>query len=110
MRPAIKPGDGTEYWEYVLLYVDDALAISMNPENILRNEIGKYWTMKTNSIGPPKVYLGNKISKILLENGVSAYAFESSQYIQSTVSNVEEYLQKTGEKLPNKVSNPFPAN
>ena len=83
-----------------MLYVDDARVISMNAEDILRNEIGKYWTMKKDSIGPPKVYLGNKISNVLLENGAMAWEFSSSHYVQSAVSNVEEYLQKTGEKLP----------
>ena len=77
MQPEIKPGDGTKYSEYVLLYVDDALIISINAEDILRNKIGKYWTMKKDSIGPPKVYLGNKISKVLLENGISEWAFSS---------------------------------
>lgn len=110
MQPATKPGDSTEYWEYVLLYVDDALTISMNAEDILRNEIGKYWTMKKDSIGLPKVYLGNKITKLLLENGALAYAFSSSQYIQLAVSNVEEYLKKTGEKLPSQTSTQFPPN
>jgi hypothetical protein len=28
--------DGTPYWEYVLLYVDDALCISCDAENVLR--------------------------------------------------------------------------
>ena len=57
MRPAIKD-DGTEYWEYVLLYCDDALVISENGREILENEIGKYFTMKPGSIGPPTLYLG----------------------------------------------------
>ena len=57
MRPAIK-ADGTEYWEYVLLYCDDALVISENGREILENEIGKYFTMKPSSIGPPTLYLG----------------------------------------------------
>ena len=60
MRPAQKD-DGSEYWEYVLLYVDDALCISMNSENFLRNEIGKYFFIKPKSVGPPEIYLGNKI-------------------------------------------------
>ena len=45
MRPAIK-SDGNEYYEYVLLYIDDALVISENAESILRNEIGKYFELK----------------------------------------------------------------
>ena len=107
MRPAVKASDGTEYWEYVLLYVDDALCISMNPEDILNKEIGKYWTMKKNSVGPPDIYLGNKISKVTLENGVTAWAFSSSQYVQSAVRNVEAHLSKIGGKLPTRAATPF---
>ena len=42
MRDATKP-DGVEYFEYVLLYVDDCLVISHKPEAILREEIGSYF-------------------------------------------------------------------
>ena len=75
MRAAVKPTDGTSYWEYVLLYVDDALSVSHNPREVLEKEIGKYWTLKPDSIGAPKLYLGNKVSKVNLENGVSAWSF-----------------------------------
>ena len=40
MRAATKP-DGVEYFEYVLLYVDDCLVISHKPVEILREEIGR---------------------------------------------------------------------
>ena len=40
MRPAIK-SDGTKCYDYVLLYVDDALVVSENAESILRNECGE---------------------------------------------------------------------
>ena len=75
MRAAVKPTDGTSYWEYVLLYVDDALSVSHNPREVLEKEIGKYWTLKPDSIGASKLYLGNKVSKVNLENGVSAWSF-----------------------------------
>jgi hypothetical protein len=39
MRPA-KQSDGTSCYEYILLYVDDALAIGVNAEKMLREEIG----------------------------------------------------------------------
>ena len=38
MRPAIK-SDGNTYYEYILLYVDDALVVSENAESILRNKL-----------------------------------------------------------------------
>ena len=77
MRPA-KKDLGEEYWEYVLLYVDDALCVSMNGEHVLENEIDKYFYIKEGSVGPPTIYLGNKVSKVTLENGVKAWAFSSS--------------------------------
>ena len=66
MRKAVNPSDSNEYWEYVLLYVDDALCISHHPREVLEKEIGKYCIMKDKSIGPPNIYLGNKVSKVEL--------------------------------------------
>ena len=45
-----KRADNTDYWEYVLLYVDDCICISTNPEIIIRDEIGKYFLMKAGPI------------------------------------------------------------
>ena len=36
--------DGSEYYEYILLYTDDAIVVSENAEHTLRNKLGKYWT------------------------------------------------------------------
>ena len=106
MRPAQK-ADGSKYWEYVLLYVDDALVISDNAKHILENEIGKYFIMKPGSIGPPKIYLGGHMRKITLENNVKAWGFSSSQYCQAAVKNVEDYLAKTNKKLPLRALTPI---
>ena len=94
MRPAIK-NDGNTYYEYILLYIDDALVVSENAESILRNEIGRYFHLKEESIGPPTIYLGGRVRKVQLENGVWAWRFSSSQYVQSAVKNVEEYIGKS---------------
>ena len=42
MRPDTQK-DGTEVYEYVLLYTDDFLVVSENTESILKNEIGRYF-------------------------------------------------------------------
>ena len=110
MRKAVKPSDGTEYWEYVLLYVDDALAISHCPKEVFEKKIGKYWIMKPTSIGQPKLYLGNKVSEVTLENGVTAWSFSSSQYVQSAIANVERYLKNKNETLHRKASAPYSTN
>ena len=69
MQPA-KHSDGREYYEYVLLNTDDTMVISKNAESVLRNELGKYFELKEESIGPPKLYLGGHVSKVELDNGV----------------------------------------
>ena len=47
--------DGMKYYKYVLLYVDDCLIISDKAEYILRKEIGIYFELKEESIGPPSL-------------------------------------------------------
>ena len=106
MRPKVK-SNGEEYYEYVLLYCDDTLVISEDGETVLRNEIGRYFELKEESIGPPKIYLGGKVCQVTLENGVNAWAFGSSQYVQDAVNNVEQHLAKLGLVLPVRARTPF---
>ena len=57
MRPA-KRSDGSEYYEYILLYTDYALVVSENTVQVLQTKLGRYWTLKEESIGLAKIYLG----------------------------------------------------
>lgn len=96
MRKAITE-EGVEYWEYILLYVDDCLCISHKGEDVLRNDICKHFILKKSSIGPPDIYLGRKIRKSTIETTegpINAWSFSSSQYVKEAVSNVESYLKK----------------
>ena len=79
-RPATK-SDGTEYYQYVLLYTDDILCIMEEPEHFLREEFGKRFVLKEKSIGSPTQYLGNKVSEVSLENGTKCWSFSSSRYL-----------------------------
>ncbi len=99
-RPATK-ADGTEYNEFVLLYVDDILAVSERAEEVVRYEIGRHWDLKQSSIEKPSHYLGGRCREVTLDNGTKCWAFGSSQYVQEAVKNVEEYLMKRGSQLPN---------
>jgi hypothetical protein len=103
----ITRADGSKVWEYVLLYVDDCLIISDRAEATLLNEIGKFFELKEESIGPPDIYLGGKVRQIELSNGVKAWAFGSAQYVKSAVSNVKDYLAKKGRSLPAKAKTPL---
>ena len=109
MRPAIR-SDGNTYYEYILLYVDNALVVSENAESILWNKLRRYFHLKEESIGPPTVYLGGRVCKVQLENGVWAWSFSSSQYVQSAVKNVEEFIgrpENTHLKIPSKAETPL---
>ena len=108
MRKAVK-GTGERYYEYVLLYVDDCLCISEHPKEAIE-KIDKYFPMKPGSIAPPALYLGAKISKVQLPNGVTAWAQSTSQYVQEAIKNVEEHLARKGMKLFKGASSPILAN
>ena len=55
-------------------------------------ELDKYLPLNPSSTVPPNIYLGGKISKVVLPNDVEAYAFSSSQYPQESVKDIEDHL------------------
>ena len=73
-----KRKNGEEYHEYVLLYTDDCLVISERADSVLRDEIGKYFELKQESIGKPSQYLGGKLREVEPENGTSCWDFGST--------------------------------
>ena len=92
--------DSTDYYQYLLLYNNDILAIMKNPEDIIRQELGRIFFVKPNSIRPPTQYLGNRVSYATIENGQSASSFSSSQYVQDDVKNVINKLAQEERTLP----------
>ena len=61
-------------------------------------------------MGTPTLYLGNKVSKVELQNGVSAWSFSSSQYVQAAVTNVEDRLKDNGLSFSTKCNSPIVRN
>ncbi len=61
LRAASKD-DGEQFYEYVLMYVDDILAISCDPKAILE-EVQKTFKLKNDRIEPPEFYLGAKLQE-----------------------------------------------
>ena len=57
------PNDGSEYYAYILLYVDDILCIHPYAEIIL-TKVDKYFKLKTDSVDEPDMYLGSKVPPI----------------------------------------------
>ena len=110
LKAKTRPEDGFQYYSYVLIYVDDILIISHEAMEDLSN-IDYYFKMKPSSIGDPDIYLGSKIRKITMNNGVEARLMSPTKYVQEAVRNAERFLEKQyGKKLPKRVSAPFPSN
>jgi len=108
MKPVVRPEDGVKYYAYILLYVDDCLCIHHDAVAALQ-ELDKYFQMKPGSIGDPDIYLGTKLRKVILDNGVYAWGASPSKYVQDAVANVEQYLalHYHGRSLKNKFSGPW---
>jgi hypothetical protein len=96
-----------EYYEYLLLYVNDVLVISECAEQVLRLEIGQHFVLHKDLIGKPSNYLGGNLQEVTPENSAMVWAFGSCQYVQLAVKNVEEHFQAKEEKLPYKAPTPL---
>ena len=110
-KAQVRPDDGFEYYEYVLIYVDDRLAISHDAMAALYR-MDKLFMMNKGYIGDPDIYLGAKMRKVQMDNGVFAWGMIPAKYVQEAVRNVEEHLTKEygGRKLPKRATAPWPSN
>ena len=64
-------GKGRDYYEYVLIYVDDVLAIPHEP-NVIMNALTKLYWLKEPPAAP-KWYLGANIGKYEFADGGKAW-------------------------------------
>jgi hypothetical protein len=102
------PDNGFKYYAYVLICVDDILAIC-HDSFFEQSKIDYFIKIKKGSIGDLDIYLGLKICKVMMANGVEAWMISPTKYVEEAVKNVETYLQKEyGKKFPKRVSGPLP--
>ena len=93
LKASVKP-DGTEYYSYILNYVDDIMVIDHDPMPILE-DINRFMLLKPDSVGDPDIYLGAKLKLVQLENNVWCWTLSPSKYIQESVRNCENHLKIT---------------
>ena len=60
LRPGVRL-EGTEYYEYILMYMDNILAISVDAMKILKILEGNTVQYNNNKIASPDMYLGSKL-------------------------------------------------
>ena len=99
MRATIRP-DGTEYYKYVLCYVDDVLAISCNPMRNIEG-IKNMLKLKYDKSDPADIYLGAFLEQFETQGGTKCWSMSSEQYAKAEVTNPESTLSKKDTRLPN---------
>jgi hypothetical protein len=102
-----RPDDGFEYYAYMLLYVDDVLCIHHDAMAQIAR-LDKYFQMKK-PYGDVDMYLGSKVRKCTMPNGVEAWGLSPAKYIKASVDNVKQYLAPLGLSLPKRAPTPFPS-
>jgi hypothetical protein len=108
-RPAQR-ADGSRYYEYILVYTDDILAISTNPRSLL-TYIDQHFTLKPGSISKPTQYLGTTISEFRLDDDPTKvrWALTAENYLKEAIKNVQNWLEQRGKSLKNKATTVLPS-
>lgn len=107
IRPAVK-ADGFEYYEMVLVYVDDIFAISHLPQKTLE-QIQEEFKFKNDEIAPPDMYLGSKLENKHF-NGTKCWTMSSAKYVNAAIENVENKLKEQDKQLPKRADTPMVSN
>jgi hypothetical protein len=106
--PAIKD-NGLEYYEYILVYVDDILAI-LHAQRAIMETVRKQYRLKEEPT-PPKVYLGATIKPWSIPNETKpVWSMNSSSYLKEALHVFEIELAKAGKTLKGKPATPMQAN
>ena len=86
-KARIKP-DGTRFYAYLIIYVDDVLCVDINPHTTIE-QIGSTYRVKEGSNKFPDMYLGMDVRKWEMQdlqgNLISTYALGTKSYIKGDV-------------------------
>ena len=113
LKAETKP-DVTEYYAYVLVYVDDVLHLHHDPDTFM-NRLAEVYRLEDGSVGEPDRYIGANIEMVQVYDGSVAWSMTNREYITNALQNLEYTLardcaqplnifgKKAGER-------PFPSN
>jgi len=107
MRPAVKL-NGEEYYEYILVYVDNIIAVSIKANEVM-DEISTTFKFKNGKVSEFEVYLGAKLQKKSI-NGKICWTMSSMDYINAATKIIEGTIKNTIWKLPTKLTTPIVPN
>ena len=93
-RRSASRGNGSKYYELLLVYVDDILVVSHKPKETM-DRIGEVYDLK-DSVARPTRYLGANIERRQTKDGRIVWAMSGREYVQNAVNVVKEILSKDG--------------
>ena len=97
--------DGSEYYEYIMCYVNDILSVSLDAKPILQSLLGQF-KLKGDKIEPLDMYLSTQLGTMQVK-GNDGWFMSSEKYVKSAIQNIEEMLQETEQRLPSKCKTPL---
>lgn len=97
--------DGSLYYSYILVYVDDILIVSESPNKYM-DQLSKHYYVKDNSIGPPDLYLGTRYKRVKDRFGKTTWSSSTDTYVQEATKVVSERMETMGFKLLKKFKSP----
>jgi hypothetical protein len=106
LKPATKP-NGFQYYEYVLVYVDDLLVLSHHAASVVQALEDFYW-LKVGFAKPTR-YIGAEVKEWRFSDDAQKprWALSSAQYVREAIKNIEEYLKQQNCTL-RKANQPMP--
>jgi hypothetical protein len=94
IKEETRPSDRFKCCSHVLCYVlDDVLCVHHEAMQQMR-KTHKRFPLKEGSVGDPDTYLGAKLRKVPLENGVEAWSMSPSKCVQVAVKSLKNHLQE----------------
>jgi hypothetical protein len=105
LKAATKP-DGFVYYEMVLVYVDDVMAIGHNLGKTIEGILSVF-KLKGGKAELPDMYLGVSLELKTNSVGTKFWSISPEKYVAASVCNTEEKLAKEGQRLPRKFPTPM---
>ena len=88
MKPEAK-ADGSTYYSYLLVYVDDCLLIHHDPK-IIMERLKKSYDLKGDAYGRPDRYLGANVKRYQFRDGSEHWVMGLYDYVRETTKMVKE--------------------
>ena len=88
------------------MQVDDTLAISIDPTEMLKNMEGKTVKCKNGKIAPPEMYLGARLNRKMI-NGNMCWTITSYDYVIAALQTIKYTITRMPRNIPKTVDTPM---